>query len=299
MSNDTPLPPEIPQGENPPAGAVIDYYLPAPASGPVTLEIADGAGNLVRRFSSTDTVPPAGAPPYFTGAWLPRHPRLDAGAGHHRFVWDLRYPLPPLEAYDYTIAAIAGQGTVEDPLGPLVLPGGYRVTLGVDGGSLRQSLDVRLDPRVTVSDTALRAQLGLALAIWNAMGDALALARTARSVTRQLEALPAGRLDPATADTARAVQGRIERLLEPLDAGDLAGLEDAVTGADREPTAQDRAAFTELVARLTRRHAEWDALVRDLGRLNGRLARRHVAEIVPVVVQPEHVVVPPGLGGRR
>jgi len=299
VSNDTPLPPEIPQGENPPAGAILDYYLPALASVPVTLEINDAAGNLVRGFSSADTVPPPGAPPYFMNAWLPRHERLGASAGHHRFAWDLRYPLPPLEAYDYTIAAIAGHGTVEDPQGPLVLPGHYTVKLTVDGRTLTRPLSVVMDPRVPVTDAALRAQLGLALDIWNAMGDALALSRTARSVAHRLDELPVASLDPATADTARALQGRVERLVDALGAGDLAGLEDAVTGADREPTAQDHAVFAELAARLTRRHAEWDALVRDLGRLNGRLARRHVAEIVPVVVQPEHVVVPAGLGGRR
>jgi photosystem II stability/assembly factor-like uncharacterized protein len=298
VSNDTPLPPEFPQGENPPAGAVIDYYLPAPAAGAVTLEIRDAAGNPVRRFSSTDTVPPPGAPPYFTSAWLPRHERLQTAAGQHRFVWDLRYPLPPLEEYDYTIAAVAGGGTVEDPLGPLVLPGRYLVKLAVDGRTLTQPLDVVLDPRVTVTDAALRAQLGLALDIWNAMGAALALSRTARSVARQLDELPGDRLDAASADAAGALQGRVERLVEALDAGNLAELEDAVTSADREPTAQDRAAFAELISRLSRRQAEWHALTRELGQLNARLAQQQVAAIVPVAVEPERVVAPAGGGGR-
>src|SRR2546425_13322124 len=54
VSNDTPLPPEEPHGENPPAGAVIDYFFQTTPSGPVTLEIRDAAGRLVRRFSSED-----------------------------------------------------------------------------------------------------------------------------------------------------------------------------------------------------------------------------------------------------
>jgi photosystem II stability/assembly factor-like uncharacterized protein len=298
VSNDTPLPPEFPQGENPPAGAIIDYFLAAPAAGPVTMEITDAAGNPVRRFLSSDTVPPPGAPAYFESAWLPRRERLQATAGQHRFVWDLRYPLPPLEEYDYTIAAVAGQGTVEAPLGPLVLPGRYAVALTVGGRTLTQPLDVVLDPRVTVTDAALRAQLGLALDVWNAMGAALALARTARSTARQLDALPAERLDAVTTDAARALQARIERLVEALEAGNLAELEDAITSADREPTAQARAAFAELRARLSRRHAEWDALTRELGQLNARLAQQRVAAIVPVAVVPERVVVPANLGGR-
>ena len=299
VSNDTPLPPEFPQGENPPAGAILDYYLPAAPRGAVTLEVADAAGNLVRRFSSADTVPPPGEPPYFMPAWLPRHERLGVSAGQHRFVWDLRYPLPPLEEYGYTIAAIAGHGTVEDPLGPLVLPGRYTVTLTVSGQSLTQPVDVVLDPRVPVTEAALRAQLSLALDIWNTMGDALALSRTARSVARQLDTLPAARLDAGTVNAARALQGRIERLVDTLDSGGLAELEDAVAGADREPTAQDRAVFAELRSRLARRRADWEALTRELSQLNEQLARRQVTAIVPAAVRPEHLVGPAEPGVQR
>src|SRR5207237_10598230 len=51
---DTPLPPDEPAGENPPDGAAIDYFLGKPSSQPVTLEIADSAGKLVRRYSSNE-----------------------------------------------------------------------------------------------------------------------------------------------------------------------------------------------------------------------------------------------------
>src|SRR5262249_55814587 len=36
---DTPLPPEVPAGQNPPDGAIMNYYLQSAASGPVTLEV--------------------------------------------------------------------------------------------------------------------------------------------------------------------------------------------------------------------------------------------------------------------
>src|SRR5258708_36670982 len=51
---DTPMPPDEPMGQNPPDGAIIDYFLPRPASGPVTLEILDSQGKLVRQYSSDD-----------------------------------------------------------------------------------------------------------------------------------------------------------------------------------------------------------------------------------------------------
>jgi len=53
-NTDTPIPPEEPAGRNPPDGAMIDFFLRLPASGPAVVEITDEAGKLVRRFSSAD-----------------------------------------------------------------------------------------------------------------------------------------------------------------------------------------------------------------------------------------------------
>src|SRR5260370_35600747 len=53
-NTDTPLPADEPAGENPPDGAIIDYFLTKPALGPVTLEILNAQGKLVRRDSSED-----------------------------------------------------------------------------------------------------------------------------------------------------------------------------------------------------------------------------------------------------
>ena len=55
---DTPLPPEEPAGKNPPDGAILDYALAAAAAGPVTLEILDASGKMIRRFSSADKPEP-------------------------------------------------------------------------------------------------------------------------------------------------------------------------------------------------------------------------------------------------
>src|SRR4030095_2214315 len=52
--NGTPMPRDEPLAENPPFGAMIDYYLKSNASGPVTLEILDPAGEVIRKYSSED-----------------------------------------------------------------------------------------------------------------------------------------------------------------------------------------------------------------------------------------------------
>src|SRR5262249_49390476 len=54
LNTDTLLPRDEPAGENPPDGAMIDYFFSKDATGPVTIEIKDGKGNSVRKYSSTD-----------------------------------------------------------------------------------------------------------------------------------------------------------------------------------------------------------------------------------------------------
>ena len=52
--NGTPMPRDEPLAENPPYGAMIDYYLKANTSGPLTIEIIDPAGEVIRKYSSED-----------------------------------------------------------------------------------------------------------------------------------------------------------------------------------------------------------------------------------------------------
>ena len=88
-----PWPKEEPTSPNPPEGAILNYYLKAAASGPVTLEIHQADGRLVRRYSSDD--PPAPLPDAATSPvplyWYRPRQRLSRAAGMHRFQWDVHY----------------------------------------------------------------------------------------------------------------------------------------------------------------------------------------------------------------
>ncbi|MDH3903946.1 MAG: hypothetical protein OES90_12065, partial [Xanthomonadales bacterium] len=121
QNKDTPLPPEEPTGENPPAGAVLDYILPDGFSGPARLEILSADGSVVRTFDSEITPPQANARIYFAETWLGKPQALPASAGHHRFVWNLRYLPPPTLESQYSIAAVPGKSTPILPEGAFVL----------------------------------------------------------------------------------------------------------------------------------------------------------------------------------
>jgi hypothetical protein len=171
-TQDTPLPPEMVVGENPPEGAILDYHLPASASGPITLTISDAAGRVVREFSSVaparDTVMP-NVPEY----WLANPTVLSTSAGMHRINWDLRYPDPPtlnygyygtlLDYREYTLNwhATPGHTYRSTIVGIMVLPGTYTAKLTVAGASVTQPITVVPDPRVHIPATALAAQFKL------------------------------------------------------------------------------------------------------------------------------------------
>ena len=139
-NTDTPLPPEEPAGQNPPDGAMIDYWLKSAPSAPIVLEVRDSAGNVVRRFSSADKPElvndkELNVPMY----WIRPARTLSAAPGMHRFVWNLHYPEPDVLEHEYPISAIV-HDTPRHPLGAAVLPGQYNVVLIVDGKDYLQPL---------------------------------------------------------------------------------------------------------------------------------------------------------------
>jgi photosystem II stability/assembly factor-like uncharacterized protein len=187
-NTDTPLPADEPAGENPPDGAIIDYDLAGDAHGPVILEVLDGEGKLLRRYSSEDPVRPTPEElntNLIPAEWPQVHGPLATTEGMHRWVWDLRAAAPAATHYEYPIAAVPHRTPLE-PEGPLVLPGTYTVRLTADGHSESASLVVKMDPRVHVSAADLEA-LHTAQETMAASLDELAKADlAAHSVTEQL-----------------------------------------------------------------------------------------------------------------
>ena len=158
LNTDTPLPPDEPAGENPPDGAMIDYSLSKDASGPVTIEIKDGKGQSVRKYSSADTpVEPNLKRLKIPSYWIRPLQSVSTKAGMHRFLWDLHYaPVPNVEP-EFPMQATY-LNTPPAATSPWAAPGDYTVTLTVDGKTFGQPLIVVMDPRVKASATDLREQ---------------------------------------------------------------------------------------------------------------------------------------------
>ncbi len=198
MNTDTPFPADEPAGKNPPDGAIIDYYLKDKAENGITLDIMDSAGNIIRHYSSGDSmykIPPVNIPLY----WIRPQLLLSADSGSHRFLWDMHYtPLqvPP----SYSIGAVVGE-TPPAPTSPWVMPGAYRVRLTVSevmnkkkhaetGGTgnytVTVPITVLMDPRVHTSDASLKRQYNLSMICYNDAARAIACMKEVNTLKTKL-----------------------------------------------------------------------------------------------------------------
>jgi photosystem II stability/assembly factor-like uncharacterized protein len=285
---DTPLPPEEPAGKNPPDGAMIDYFLKSAVSGPVVLEISDGAGKLVRRFSSADKLEAVdpnhlNIPTY----WIRPEQNLSDKTGMHRFLWDLRYPPPDSLHHEYPISAI-DHDTPRYPLGASVLPGEYTVKLTVAGKSYTRPLTVKMDPRVGSSREDLRRQFDLASNITAALREDFQALQQVRSLRQQLQSRKSRATGKSLADTITTLDNKLQdlegseegttflstsqgRSLARLNIG-LTTLLGVVDSADAAPTTQQSAIFKDLKSVLDQQLANWEKLKKtDVVALNSQL----------------------------
>lgn len=166
MFLDTPILPEEPTGENPPDGAILDYMLKQNAS-EVTLEIVKD-GQVVRKYSSHDKpeVLDTASMQYPT-YWFRPAQKIETTTGHHRFIWDLRYAPPEGSKRELSISAVI-HNTPTGPQGPFVMPGAYTVRLTVDGKTMEQPLEVKMDPRVSISTADLQSQFNYSVECYKA-----------------------------------------------------------------------------------------------------------------------------------
>ena len=203
----TPWPPELPAGENPPAGGILDYFLP-PGTQAARLEILDRAGAVVRSYTSDDKAPAvdAGTDPVEYNKVCQRNPQaphcafplywaaptqvLSSQAGMHRFTWDLQ--LDPIvtegaEPGEPATGAVPHRTypSVNSPWAPA---GEYTVRLTANGKSSTQPLTLKLDPRVKTPAAGLAQLAALSKEMYDGAIAAHAAQLQARALSDKLGA---------------------------------------------------------------------------------------------------------------
>jgi photosystem II stability/assembly factor-like uncharacterized protein len=293
VNTDTPLPPEEPAGQNPPDGAIVNYYLKSAPSGPVTLDILGAAGKLVRRYSSTDQPEPIDRALNVPTYWVRPPNILSAAAGSHRFVWDLHGDPPDALRHEYPISAIY-RDTPQYPLGPAVMPGRYTVKLTVDGKSYTQLLTVKMDPRVKATATALEQQFQLATQLCASMHQDYEALQKVRALRAQLKGLQqpgalaaaisaldkkAGELEGVAAAFGGGREAGGGESLAQLS-GELSTLLGVIEGADAAPTTQAVAEVGAVQRALQTQLTRWREIqTRDVPALNTQLQQANLPAI--------------------
>ena len=297
MNPPTPWPPDMATGQNPPDGAMIDYFVGPNLTGPLTLEIADSTGQVITHISSTDPVPPLD-PRYPDPTLWARPPRiLAATPGHHRFLWDMQYPQVPGMSTEPDADQAVPYDTPQVSTSPWVLPGTYTVRLTAAGQTLTAPLTVVMDPRVKTPTPALQQQFATSKALYDDLlqaSNALHAITVLRAQLSQRAAQPpvasaksdleakltsiagppegeqhdGGRRNPAAAPTLASVRSQ------------MAALEHSIQNADEAPTAGQQEACASLAKPFADLLSQWNQLkATDLKALNLKLETEHLATL--------------------
>src|SRR6266581_8551435 len=168
-----------PVGDNPPAGAIIDYYFRTGPKEEVSLEILDASGKVVRHLSSKEKK--EGEQPPEWPDRVERVKTIPANEGMNRFAWDLRYDDP----VQIPGAFYSGTG----PKGPLALPGEYQVKLTVSGKSQTAPLHLSIDPRTKGAEPALQKQFTLATQVNDRISQLHQAVNEIRDLKSQIQTL--------------------------------------------------------------------------------------------------------------
>jgi photosystem II stability/assembly factor-like uncharacterized protein len=208
-----------PAGENPPNGAIIDYYFKEKPKDEVVLEILDGSGQLIRRLSSRDAK--RNEQPEEWPDRVPEARTIPAEAGMNRYAWNLRYQDP---------VEIPGSFYSDSgPRGPLVAPGDYQVRLTVAGQGQTVPLHVIADPRVKGPEEALRQQLALSLQTRDRINQLHEAVNAIRNLKSQIDGLHkhfAGDQNLSQAlDRSEGLKGKISAIEEQLIQVNMKGSE--------------------------------------------------------------------------
>jgi photosystem II stability/assembly factor-like uncharacterized protein len=281
-NSDTPLPPDVPAGENPPDGAVIDYYLGKSAKGPITLEILDAESKVVRRYRSEDPQPLPDPTLNIPTYWIRPPQILSTAAGMHRFLWDMHYqPVPDVKP-DYPISAVY-RNTPPEPTSPWAMPGLYTVVLTVDGKRYSQNLMVKMDPRVKTSTAGLVIQFDLSNQLYDEWITLQPIVARVNGISSQLANLRAQAKQETLTNAIDALGKKLQELTGAANArpgaplnlvvlGRVQTLFRDIQGADQVPTRQVTAAVAD-VQRETQTFMErWRTIeAQDIPTLNQQL----------------------------
>jgi photosystem II stability/assembly factor-like uncharacterized protein len=263
-----------PAGENPPPGAIIDYYFKTAPKDEVTIDIYDSQGKVVRHLSSKEKKE-FEQPPEWPDQ-VKELKTIPANEGMNRYAWNLRYN-DPIQTPG---AFYGGAG----PRGSLALPGDYQAKLTANGKTQTAPLHLVLDPRSKGQEAALQKQFALSQQVTERISQLHQAVNEIRDVKAQIKGLHAKfdqdeRVKPALA-AADEMEKKMSAIEEQLIQVNLKGSEGslafpvmlnekfdtfshAIDAGDREPTKPEMDVFAALTASLEEQLQKWGQIQKE------------------------------------
>ena len=263
-----------PVGDNPPSGAMIDYYFKSAPKDEVTIDILDKSGKVVRHLSSKEKK--EGEQPPEWPDRVERAKTIPANEGMNRFAWDLRYNDP----IQIPGAFYSGNG----PKGPLALPGDYQVKLTANGKTQTAPLHLAIDPRTKGQEGALPKQFALAMKVNDRMSQLHQAVNEIREIRTQIKSLHSRfgsderlKAPLSAADDLDKKMSEVEQQLVQVNMkgseGNLAfpnmlnerfdTFSHVIEAGDTEPTKQHEQVFQMLSAKLDEQLKKWTQIKAD------------------------------------
>ena len=281
-------------GRNPPPGALIYFYLKEKPKSEVKLEILDGAGSVIRKYSSTKTKELE--EPLDPDDKKPEN-QIKVEAGLNRFVWDLAYEgtshVPDYYLWEYKVGM----------RGPLAVPGKYQVRLTADGKSQTAPLELKLDPRVDVPQADLQKQFDLLIEIRDELTRVFDTVNQIQDVRAQMDGLkkrlPETISTKSLLATADGLNGKLVTVRDTLVQMKIRSNEDSVSypqrvdsklaalamavgvDTDSAPTEAEYRVFNQLKKQADDSIARWSEIQKtDLAAFQKMMAEQNILAIV-------------------
>ena len=298
-------------GKNPPAGAVIDYWLKteikkpeekksdssaddkskAAENSPITLEILDSSGKVIRKLPKKEE-------PDDQDEFGPGRDKnagmLPTKQGLNRFVWDLKY-----EGASKVPHAPLWGGSTD---GPEALPGDYQVRLTVMGKSYTAPLKIEADPRSKVSQQDLAKQFDLLMKIREKVTETDDTVNQIRDMRSQINAINTRLKDDPRGKTIAAAGKDLDKKMTDVEEAliqtkaksgqdvlnfpirlnnQLVALGGVVGSADSAPTQQSYEVFDMLGKAVDDQTAKWKQIVAtDVAAYNNTVKQQEVPAVI-------------------
>jgi photosystem II stability/assembly factor-like uncharacterized protein len=255
------------EGQNPPYGASINFYLKARSREGAHIAIVDSSGTTVRTLTTR------------------------AQPGLNRVWWDLRFEgTKPMQMRPAPGAQASSFGQRSRGITILAPPGTYTLKLTAAGKDYTQPLNVLKDPHSNGTEGDIQIQTKLMMSISDTMNNVVDTVNEIELLRAQLKDVESALADDQNAEPVRTAEDQLSSKLAEVEGNliqsrgnsvrKIGYLADEVESGDFQPTTQEVAVYNELKEQTETYRQRLTLLEKDVAAFNALLRRHNILNVV-------------------